>query len=75
MIIIYQTLYLKVADLFLTHPEIVWITGNYQIIDENKKTIEPFVVTYKNYFRKRSNSHRLRLTNYIIHQYLLAEKG
>lgn len=56
----------KVADLFLTHPEIVWITGNYQIIDENKKTIEPFVVTYKNYFRKRSSSHQLRLTNYII---------
>lgn len=61
----YPETLIKVAKTFYEHPDIAWVTGNYHIVSENKKIIQPYVVNYKDLYRKHSNPHLLRLTNYI----------
>lgn len=55
----------EVARVFTEYEKIAWVTGNYCIVSEDKKIIQPHIVQYKNIFRKRSGPHTLRLTNYI----------
>lgn len=56
----------KIAKIFTENREVAWVTGNYYVVAENKKVIQSYIVKYKNLYRRKSNSHTLRLTNYII---------
>lgn len=61
-----HNVFVMVADFFKDNPDIYWYSGNYFIIDDREKEIQPLVVLYKNLFRYFSNPHTLRLTNYLI---------
>ncbi len=45
---------------------VLWMTGDYLIIDANEKQIQPFIVKYKRFFRNISSMNLLLVTNYII---------
>lgn len=46
--------------------DILWLTGDYVIVDTNEKLIQSFVVRYKRFLRKISSKNLLLITNYII---------
>jgi glycosyltransferase involved in cell wall biosynthesis len=54
-----------VAEIF-EDENILWLTGDYRIIDSNEKPIQSFVVKYKRFLRKFSSRNLLLITNFII---------
>ena len=54
----------KVVQTFLK-TDAFWVTGDYQIIDNEGKNIQPFVVLFKRFLRLFSSKFMLSLTNYI----------
>jgi glycosyltransferase involved in cell wall biosynthesis len=48
-----------------SHPNILWVTGDYRIIDTNNKQIQSFVILYKRLLRRFSSLLLLSITNYI----------
>jgi glycosyltransferase involved in cell wall biosynthesis len=57
---------LQVGRIFNENPNVYWLTGNYQIINEKGDYIHPFTIKYKNLYRAFSSPHVLRMTNYLI---------
>ncbi len=56
----------KVADFFDHHENTLWVTGDYVIVDENGKQIQPAIAKYKTFFRKRISFSVLTVLNPII---------
>lgn len=54
-----------VSRYFSDHPEAMWLTGDYAIIDGTGKPIQPYVAAYKRLLRKRPDFQRLALANFI----------
>ncbi|PIY71933.1 glycosyltransferase [Candidatus Roizmanbacteria bacterium CG_4_10_14_0_8_um_filter_33_9] len=57
---------LTVGEHFLEHPETMWVTGDYFIIDAENKKIQSFVASYKKYLRKKPSFSSLCVANYIV---------
>jgi len=55
-----------VAEEFIKHPEAMWITGDYFIIDNTGKKIQSYVAGYKELLRKKPTFIKLAIANYII---------
>ncbi len=55
----------KVGEYFETHTNAQWLTGDYEIIDENGKSIHSFVRAYKNFLRRTPFKSTLFVANYI----------
>ncbi len=55
----------KVGDYFGTHKDAKWLTGDYEIVDENGKGIQSFVRHYKNILRSLPFRNTLYVANYI----------
>jgi glycosyltransferase involved in cell wall biosynthesis len=53
----------QIAELFKTHPDIFWITGDYNIVDETGKGIQSFVISYKKIARKFLSFNLLSILN------------
>lgn len=56
----------RVAGYFASHPQAMWLSGDYQVIDEKGKDIHGFVVSYKRFLRRFSSFGMLSFANYII---------
>jgi glycosyltransferase involved in cell wall biosynthesis len=56
---------LKIAQLFMEHPQIMWITGQCRIIDENNREIRKLITAYKNLWLRLSHPSILLITDYI----------
>jgi glycosyltransferase involved in cell wall biosynthesis len=55
-----------IADYFMKHPDIMWLTGDYVIIDELGHQIQSGVAWYKRLFRTFPGRTSLMIGNYII---------
>jgi len=55
----------KVGSYFKEHKDAQWITGDYEIVDDNGKKIQSFVRTYKNFLRSLPFRGTLYVANYI----------
>ena len=55
----------KVADLFIAHPSIMWLTGICRIVDEYDREIRRAVTGYKNFFLSHYSYNILLVTNFI----------
>lgn len=55
----------KVSKYFDLHKDTKWITGNYEIVDENGKQIQSYVRKYKNILRSLPFRNTLYIANYI----------
>lgn len=55
----------KVGSYSEEHKDAQWITGDYEIVDENGKEIQSFVRTYKNFLRSLPFRSTLYVANYI----------
>ena len=55
----------KVADFFIAHPSVMWLTGRCRIIDEYDREIRKAVSGYKNFFLSHYNYNILLITNFI----------
>jgi glycosyltransferase involved in cell wall biosynthesis len=55
-----------VAEVFSKNPDLVWVTGDYQIIDAGGKEIQSFVRNYKRYFRHSAMPYILYVLNCIV---------
>jgi glycosyltransferase involved in cell wall biosynthesis len=56
---------LKIAQLFMEHPQTMWITGQCRIIDENNREIRKLITAYKNLWLRLSHPSILLITDYI----------
>jgi len=56
----------KIAKFFKENKNAAWVTGSYQIVDENSKIINSFAVKSKTLLRKIPNKSTLLVANYII---------
>ena len=56
---------LRIANLFMEHPQTVWITGQCRIIDENNQEIRKLITAYKNLWLRLSHPSILLITDYI----------
>ena len=56
---------LKIAQLFMEHPQTMWITGQCRIIDENNREIRKLITAYKNLWLRLSHRSILLITDYI----------
>lgn len=54
-----------VAEAFKNNPNIHWLTGNYQIINENGNIIQSYIQWYKTAARSSNNTTLLKILNYI----------
>lgn len=52
-----------VGEYFRDHPDSVWVTGDYQIVDENSQPIQSFIVSYKRLMRKLPAKFVLNILN------------
>jgi len=55
-----------VAQYFMQHPDAMWLTGDYFIIDENGKKIQSFIANYKKLLRKYPSFNVFSIANFII---------
>ena len=55
----------RVACYFSEHPEAMWVTGDYSIIDQAGNVIQSYVARYKKMLRKRPTFQRLSVANCI----------
>lgn len=55
----------KVAQIFMEHPEAMWVTGQCRIIDEDNKEIRRLITAYKNLWLRFSHRSALLITDYI----------
>jgi glycosyltransferase involved in cell wall biosynthesis len=55
-----------VAGYFTAHPEAAWLTGDYVIIDNGGRRIQPYVAWYKRMLRGNPTFRRLAVANYIV---------
>lgn len=55
----------KVGEFFAHNTQAQWVTGDYEIVDENGKQIQSFVRTYKNILRSLPFRNTLYVANYI----------
>jgi glycosyltransferase involved in cell wall biosynthesis len=55
-----------VAEYFTKHPQAMWLTGDYFIIDEQGKKIQSFVANYKKVLRNFPFFNVLSIANFII---------
>lgn len=55
-----------IAEYFMEHPQVEWLTGDYFIIDENGKKIQSYVQWYKTFLRQTPAISTLSVANYII---------
>ena len=55
-----------VAEYFMQHPEAMWATGDYFIIDADGNKIQSFVANYKTWLRQKPTMMHLSIANYII---------
>lgn len=55
-----------VAEYFMDHSEVMWLTGDYFIIDENGNKIQSFVANYKKILRQYPTKVVLSIANFII---------
>jgi glycosyltransferase involved in cell wall biosynthesis len=55
-----------VVDLFQKNPKAMWLTGDYFIIDEHGKKMQPFVAEYKRWWRKSPSFSSLAIANFIV---------
>ena len=53
----------KVAGIFKQNNDVLWITGDYLIVDENGKKIQSVIAGYKTFFRKRLSFNLLTVLN------------
>jgi glycosyltransferase involved in cell wall biosynthesis len=56
---------LKVAQLFMEHPKVMWVTGQCRIIDEDNHEIRRLITAYKNLWLHISHPSILLITDYI----------
>jgi glycosyltransferase involved in cell wall biosynthesis len=56
---------LKVAHLFMEHPEAMWIIGQCRIINEDNREIRRLITAYKNLWLRLSHPSILLITDYI----------
>lgn len=56
---------LRVGTYFSEHPNVLWLTGDYQIINESGKIIQSFVTWYKSILRTLSSPDLLCVVNFI----------
>jgi glycosyltransferase involved in cell wall biosynthesis len=57
--------FFQISRCFSEHPNVMWLTGDYSIIDGYGKTIQSYVTAYKKMLRKRPTFRRLAIVNYI----------
>ncbi len=55
-----------VAEFFVDHPQAMWLSGDYFIIDENGKKIQSGIADYKKILRGKPTFNRLAVANYIV---------
>jgi glycosyltransferase involved in cell wall biosynthesis len=53
----------KVATVFETDKEVLWLTGDYLIVDEKGKTIQSLIGKYKSFFRNKLSFNLLSVLN------------
>lgn len=56
---------MNVAKEFMKNPDLIWLTGNYKIVDNNNLNIQPFVVKYKQLLRYFPGKLKFKVTNFI----------
>ncbi len=56
----------KVAGIFNQNDDVLWITGDYLIVDEGGNKIQSAIAKYKTFFRKRLSFNLLTVLNPII---------
>jgi glycosyltransferase involved in cell wall biosynthesis len=55
-----------VVDYFRRHPDALWVTGDYFIVDEDGRRIQSPVREYKRLLRQRPSIRRLALANFVV---------
>ena len=55
----------KVAKIFMEYPEVIWVTGQCRIIDENNREIRRLITAYKNFWLRYGHRFALLITDYI----------
>lgn len=53
----------RIADVFVSNPSIMWLTGRCRIVDENDKEIRRMITRYKNFLLDHYSFHVLLVTN------------
>ena len=56
---------LRVAQLFMERPQVMWLTGQCRIIDEDNREIRRLITTYKNLWLRVRQPAMLLITDYI----------
>jgi glycosyltransferase involved in cell wall biosynthesis len=59
-----ETLF-KVAQIFMEHPETMWVTGQCRIVDEDNREIRRLITAYKNFWLRFGQRFMLLITDYI----------
>jgi glycosyltransferase involved in cell wall biosynthesis len=55
----------KVGEYFLAHPQIAWVTGKCQVIDQQDVEVLKLVTLYKNLLLRTHSSQLLKIVNFI----------
>ena len=56
---------LRVARLFMERPEVMWVTGQCHIIDEDNQEVRKLITAYKNFWLRFAHPSMLLVTDYI----------
>ena len=63
--ILFSNALLKIANAFITHPDLKWVTGHCMIIDENSHETRRLITLYKKFLLSINSFHLLLVTDYI----------
>lgn len=55
----------SIAQVFISNPDVMWVTGRSKIVDDNSNEIRSLVSSYKNFLLKLGNHKLIFIINYI----------